>query len=113
MYSMRHASRLWAAVAIITGLEAQVSRLSDSLTFTPDRLRDTLSTAPLIQGSWQLFGPAGEPLDTGLVRIDPLSGAVEWVNSRVPPQPVLIRYKVFAGLSVTTLGPAWRYLPAR
>ena len=110
MYSMRRAKWLWA-VALCTSLEAQISRLSDSVTFSAESLRDTLSAAPLIQGSWQLFGPAGEPLDTAFVRVDALSGAVAWIDSSAPPQTVLIRYQVFEGLSVTTLGPAWRYLP--
>ena len=103
--------RWWAAFALIGCLEAQIATIQDSLLFAPGRPVDTLSVIPVISGSWSLFDPSGEPLDSALVHVDPLSGVVQWRGPLRQNRRVGLRYQVFEGLSMTETEPAWRYLP--
>ncbi|MEE9163108.1 MAG: hypothetical protein V3U35_09100, partial [Candidatus Neomarinimicrobiota bacterium] len=103
--------RWWAAFGLIGCLEAQVATIQDSLLFAPGRPVDTLSVIPVITGSWSIFDPSGDQMDSALVHVDPLSGIVRWRGPLRHDRRVQLRYQVLDGLSMTETGPAWRYLP--
>ncbi|MFB0515785.1 MAG: hypothetical protein ACETWG_04165 [Candidatus Neomarinimicrobiota bacterium] len=110
MCSSRSLRWLSAVVVLVNCLQGQVEHHQDELVFTPAIRIDTLAHAPVIEGSWEVFDDAGGPLDTALVRLEPVSGSVRWLGPLNNERRIMVRYRVVSGL-VPRLGPAWRYLP--
>ncbi|UCD37744.1 MAG: hypothetical protein JSW54_13140 [Fidelibacterota bacterium] len=112
MYSARLLS--WSGVAaILVGiLQGQVLTHRESILFAPAHRVDTLAHRPILFGSWRMSDERGEPIDTAWFHIEPISGVVQWHGPLENERSATIRYQAVDGLSSTTVGPAWRYLPS-
>jgi len=105
------AGKTWICLALLGYLQAQVITRQDSLPFSASHLTDTLSYGPVIQASWRIYDRQGEPLDTALINLNPLSREVRWQGPAADAHWVQVAYDVIFGLETTVFGPAWRYLP--